>query len=230
MSQNLRRILILLIATISCISCGKKNEPPASPTVQPPAAQSTTSAPEPAPAAEAPADTDLDKKKKAMEYALKEDSIKNDPKGQWAINATASSSFASNLTDVKASYHPMQATGAPDVTTYGDEANSWATKEQDTGIEWLELEFAKPVNATQLRIRQSYNPGAIIKIEAYDQNNSLHTLWSGPDATAYPANQISWLMVDMEKTAYKTQKIKITLATNMVPGWNEIDAVQLIGE
>jgi hypothetical protein len=38
------------------------------------------------------------------------------------------------------------------------------------------------------------------------------------------------LNVTVEKTEYKTQKVKITLATNAVAGWNEIDAVQLIGE
>ena len=36
--------------------------------------------------------------------------------------------------------------------------------------------------------------------------------------------------VSFEKTAYKTKTVKITLATNSVSGWNEIDAVQLVGE
>jgi hypothetical protein len=36
-------------------------------------------------------------------------------------------------------------------------------------------------------------------------------------------------MVKFHKTTFKTDRIKVTLATNVVPGWNEIDAVQLVG-
>jgi hypothetical protein len=36
-------------------------------------------------------------------------------------------------------------------------------------------------------------------------------------------------MVKFPKTAFKTDRVKVTLATNIVPGWNEIDAVQLVG-
>jgi hypothetical protein len=37
------------------------------------------------------------------------------------------------------------------------------------------------------------------------------------------------LMLTFPKTDYKVDHVKITLATNLVPGWNEIDAVQLLG-
>jgi hypothetical protein len=36
-------------------------------------------------------------------------------------------------------------------------------------------------------------------------------------------------MVKFPKTGFKTDRVKVTLATNVVPGWNEIDAVQLVG-
>jgi hypothetical protein len=36
-------------------------------------------------------------------------------------------------------------------------------------------------------------------------------------------------MVNVPKTAYKTDRVKVTLATNVVEGWDEIDAVQLVG-
>ena len=40
----------------------------------------------------------------------------------------------------------------------------------------------------------------------------------------------SGVLFHLKKTAFKTQRVKITLAINTVSGWNEIDAVQLIGE
>ena len=47
--------------------------------------------------------------------------------------------------------------------------------------------------------------------------------------TKYEPNKIKYFIANFEKTAYKTKVTKITIATNSVPGWNEIDAVQLVG-
>ena len=49
-------------------------------------------------------------------------------------------------------------------------------------------------------------------------------------ACSKKAPALNWLTIPFDKTAYKTKRVKITLATNVVSGWNEIDAVQLIGE
>jgi hypothetical protein len=223
--------LLALITGIALTGCSKKNPPESA---QPQAATAPASADTPPtpPAQEAttPEDNELNAKKKAMAFALKDDEIKNDAKGQWAIKATASSSYANDLTDLQASYHPMQATGAPNVSTYSDDGNAWTPKDADSGIEWLELEYAKAVEAREIRIRQSYGAGAIIKVEAYDAAGAAQVVWSGPDSTDYSDNQISWLTIPIKPAPIKTQKLKITLATNMVGGWNEIDAVQLIGE
>jgi hypothetical protein len=50
-------------------------------------------------------------------------------------------------------------------------------------------------------------------------------VWQGND----PTTGLNYLMVKFPKTAYKADRVKITLATNVVQGWNEIDAVQLVG-
>jgi hypothetical protein len=122
------------------------------------------------------------------------------------------------------------ATGSPNVERYGDDGNSWATETADRGIEWLEVKFAKPVQATELRIRQNNAPGAIIKIDLIDESGARHTIWQGVDDQKYAPNAISWLDKTFEKTSYRVAGARITLATNAVPGWNEIDAVQLLGD
>ncbi len=48
--------------------------------------------------------------------------------------------------------------------------------------------------------------------------------------TKYPDNTIAWFKPEFEKTSYPVSGARITLATNAVSGWNEIDAVQLTGE
>jgi hypothetical protein len=40
---------------------------------------------------------------------------------------------------------------------------------------------------------------------------------------------LNYLLVKTPKIAFKTDRVKITLATNVIPGWNGIDAVQLVG-
>jgi hypothetical protein len=226
-------------AAIACLTilaaCGKKPETSAAArSAPPPAAPPAAAAPAPqaAPAAQptaAAVDPELERKRAAMEFALKEDAIKTDARGQWATDAKASSTFATNP-DPAASYGVRKATGAPDVERYGDDANSWASKDQDAGIEWLEVSFARAVTPTELRIRQNYNPGAIVRIELYDEGGAAHTAWQGPDPTAYAPGEMAWLTAKVEGAPYKTQRAKITLASNAVPGWNEIDAVQLVGD
>jgi hypothetical protein len=228
-------LIVVLVASLT-VACSKKKEASAA------AAAPSATVPAPAPAttatpaavvasASAPAESDeAAAKRKAIAFALREDGYKNDPQGQWATDAKASSTYASDLGNTAAGYHPMRATGAPDVQRYGDTSEAWASKLADSGIEWLELGYAKPVSATELRIRQNNAPGAIIKVELVDVNGASHAVFQGPDGTAYEANAISWLIIKIDKTPYKTQRVKITLATNAVPGWNEIDAVQLVGE
>jgi hypothetical protein len=65
----------------------------------------------------------------------------------------------------------------------------------------------------------------VIKVEVFDDQGTAHSVWAGND----PTKDLNYLMVKFPKTTFKTERVKITLATNVVPGWNEIDAVQLVG-
>ncbi|HXH38933.1 MAG TPA: hypothetical protein VNN08_09920 [Thermoanaerobaculia bacterium] len=160
----------------------------------------------------------------AVDLALKEDAIKNDPDGQWAIQAKASSSYQD--AQGVAAWSANQATGEPNVERYADDGKAWAPKSPDGGIEWLDLTFPKAVFATEVRIRESCGSGAVIKVEVFDDKGAAHVVWAGND----PTKELAYLPVKFDKTTYKTARVKITLATNVVPGWNEIDAVQLVGK
>ena len=234
---TLSAALALLTALAAC--AGKKDEP--AETAAPASAAATgepASAPAPAssesapatPAAAAPAaeeDEATIEKRKAVEFALNEEKIATDPKGQWASSAKATSTYG----DAKdpQDYSASKATGAPDVANFSDNGNAWTAKEADGGIERLEVGFAKPVHATEIRIRQSFAPGAIIKVELIDTTGAGHVVYEGVDAASYDKYNF-WFRKSFDKTAYQVAGAKITLATNAVPSWNEIDAVQLIGD
>ena len=159
-----------------------------------------------------------------VDWALKQDEVKNDPHGQWAIAATASSSYGDATGTDR--YAPSQATGAPNVDQESDNPAAWTSKTADAGIEWLDLTFAKPAFANGLRIRENEGAGAIVKVDLYDDQGKVHPLWSGTD----PTKELNYFILTFPKTAFKTNRAKITLATNVVPGWNEIDAVQLLSD
>ena len=117
-----------------------------------------------------------------------------DPKGQWASTATASSEY--RPTDYSAS----RATGPPDVTRYGDNVNAWASRLADAGEEWLEVTFPNAVHATAVRVRQVYNPGAIIRVEVYDATGTATTVFSGMDTNVYrPARWLGSLPSSLER-------------------------------
>lgn len=230
-SHFAKSALIACVALISLFifaGCGKSNSP--APETKSAAAPQSAPAPAatPAPAA-APvvsadgSSADTTAKLAAAQWAIKQDEIKNDPNGEWAILATASSSY--NDAQGQAAWSANQATGAPNVDKYGDDGKAWTSKTQDAGIEWLDLKYPKAVHATEVRVRESCGSGAVIKIELFDEGGLAHTVWAGND----PTTELNYLMVKFPKTSFKADRVKITLATNVIPGWNEIDAVQLVG-
>jgi hypothetical protein len=147
-----------------------------------------------------------------------------DPRGQWAAQAEASSSYG------EARWSAAQATGAPDVASYGDNDHAWASKQADAGEEWLKVTFARSVHATTVRVRQTLYPGAVAKVEVFSADGRSAIVWSGRDPTAYPRDRISWFVATFAPPLFPVQSVKLTLDSAAVYGWNEIDAVQLVGD
>ncbi len=192
-----------------------------------PAAPEATAATDNAPSAPIPQDS---KPAPPPVAPVDEKKILADPSGQWASSAVASSTYA-QTTGEKAGYSPWQVTGTPNVARYSDNPAAWTTKSGDSKVpEWLEVKFAKAVHATGLRIRQTAAPGAISKLELIDADGGSHEIWSGTDTTPYEKNAIGWFVQEFPKTSFLVKGARITLETARVWGWNEIDAVQLVGE
>jgi hypothetical protein len=228
MKPYLKLFSYSLVALAVIVGCGKKETP--SSTSATTSAPATTPAPAPTtPPAATPAaagaanNAETTAKLAGAQWALKQDEIKNDPNGQWAIQATASSAYQDN--QGASAWSANQATGAPNVDKYADDGKAWTSKTPDGGIEWLDLKYPRPVHAEEIRVRESFGSGAVIKIEVFDEQNTAHTVWAGND----PTTDLNYLMVKCPKTTFKTDRVKVTIATNIIPGWNEIDAVQLVG-
>jgi hypothetical protein len=197
----------------------KAATPDATPESTPPAAGAEPTA----------AELEALEKQKAIDRVLAEQQLLEDPNGQWPTMAQASSTYATLISVDVPDRKPESATGAPDAQSTGYESLGWQPEKDGAGIEWLELGYATPINATAVRVRQITAPGAVIKIELIDETGARHTVWQGRDDTAYESGQIGWMLRTFERTEYKAQGVRLTLATNAVQGHESIDAVQLVG-
>lgn len=151
--------------------------------------------------------------------------IRADPAGQWAVSAIAGSSQK----NAYGYYTPARATGAPKVVYAGYNTEAWCPGQQNAGEDWLELTFAKASKAAAVRVRQTFNPGAIVKVEAIAADGTTHVWWQGVDPYRAPATrEFAWFAVTVPPTTYAVAKIKLTLDLAAVPGWKQIDAVQLV--
>jgi hypothetical protein len=225
-----RKLICCLLPLVVLAGCKKSESTqetsapkPAPSTSAAPSTAVTSAGPPAASNADAGSSAETTAKMAAAEWAIKQDETKHDPHRQWAIQASAASTY--NDAQGTASWSANQMTGPPNVDNYGDNGDAWTSKTPDGGIEWADLKFPKPVHANEVRIRESCGSGAIIKVEVYDEQAAPHVIWQGND----PTTELNYLMLKFPKTSFKTDRVKITLATNVVPGWNEIDAVQLVG-
>jgi hypothetical protein len=122
------------------------------------------------------------------------------------------------------SWSAEQVIGPPDTGSAGDHGTAWASREPDAGPEWLSVGFARPLDMAEVRIRESFNPGAIVKVAALVNNQEI-VLWEGQAARGQSLRDF----VVRPTLNVQAQNVTIHLDTASVPGWNEIDAVELVG-
>ncbi len=152
---------------------------------------------------------------------------------QWALSASASDAYGGALGENRDDQSPYAATGEPDSLNCEDSNKAWTISKEDDGFHWIELTYYNPVYVSRVRVLESFNPGSIIKIELKNESEYV-TLWEG----SYKTRDCPYILeksysffennISMEMTSFMTDTLKITLNTD-VEGWNEIDAVELIG-
>jgi len=142
---------------------------------------------------------------------------------QWAATAEASTSYADP------EWAAEQATGEPNTERCGDFQTAWASSGSDS-IEWLELQFETPVFVTAVNIVQTFNPNQVAKVELLGSPRRSLTIYEqGPVQVDQPCPYM--LSIAVEKTTALYNAVRITVDQSVLGlGWNEIDAVQLVGD
>ncbi|MFQ5845532.1 MAG: hypothetical protein ACE5JG_11160, partial [Planctomycetota bacterium] len=119
-----------------------------------------------------------------------------------------------------------KATGPPDAKpATKDHRNAWASKAANGGREWLELTYATPLRAHRVRIYEVLSAGAVVAVETVDGAGRRRTVWRGDDPTTVPGP----FEVTFPLTSYGVKRVRVILDTTRRSGWNEIDAVELVG-
>lgn len=140
---------------------------------------------------------------------------------QWAVGATASSEYGSD------DWSARQATGAPNTMECADLQTAWASETSD-GVDWLEVSFATAVVPTEINIRETYSPGSIARVEVKDERGLYHTVWEAIPALVEQCPRV--LSIPVTGVEVRVNAVRINLDQSNEGYWNEIDAVELVGQ
>jgi len=121
-----------------------------------------------------------------------------------------------------------QATGEPNTPYAGDMPTAWASATADRQPEWLILTYAKPINAKEIHVVETFNPGALSRVTVFDSRGRESEAWKGRDPTP-PGSRMGTSRIPVH-VGFPVSKIKLYIDSPRVPGWNEIDAVGLLDE
>lgn len=142
---------------------------------------------------------------------------------QWAVEAEASSEFS------VPEWSADKATGAPDAPGCGDTQFAWASAASDS-IATLTLRYPDEVIPREIIIHQSYNPDQVVKVEVFQESRQSYftVLQKNPQPVDRPCPYR--LSIPVEEIDFPTQQVRITVDQSQLGlGWNEIDAVELVG-
>ena len=147
--------------------------------------------------------------------------------GGEPINLYATSAFASTEYGTD-SWSAMQATGAPDTLECGDQSTAWASAASN-GVDWLELTYDQTVYVTQINIHQTYNPDQVVLVELITPESEVVPVYESVPFEFTDDACPFMLAIPLDGTIL-ANGVRITVdQSQLTLGWNEIDAVELIG-
>lgn len=133
----------------------------------------------------------------------------------WASTVRAVSSQYT-----ESSWSAARALGAPDVPVLGaDHVNAWASLTADGQPEFLEVGLPEPVHLSAVEVFESYNPGAVSQIELISESGARQQIGGGAASTSRSRR------ATVECTAERIVAVRVSVDSQRVPGWNELDAI-----
>ena len=141
--------------------------------------------------------------------------------GQRIYWASRIIDFSSELSAYE--YSAEQVLGKPNVLPQGgDNPNAWMPAKPNK-LEYITVAFEKAIRVQQIVIAETYNPSALYEIYLYNKNGNeflVHTFEPRPIDL-----KSRLLRINIERTDYEVESMRIVLDCRTVPGYSGIDAI-----
>jgi len=125
-------------------------------------------------------------------------------------------------------YKAKQTLGKPSVLPgrYNDTKLCWSPASENGGTEFIELGFSQNVRPAKIIINENMNPGAIKNIEFIDPSGNR--LFQLSERNGFKSSDSTKpLQLAFPRTNEYVKRVRITMNTALVQGYNAIDAVGL---
>ncbi len=137
-------------------------------------------------------------------------------------------SFSSQYSNKE--YSANQVIGKPNnFTEFGSALTAWRPKEEIsmTG-EFLEVKFTNQIIPTKVIFYENFNPGSISEVILYSTDKSKSkVIYTAKDYLYVGETGSVKVIIINPAITFPVASLKVTLATNRIPGFNEIDAIAL---
>lgn len=148
------------------------------------------------------------------------------PSGRLEVRQWAATAQATSERDAVAG-GAVQAAGPPNTSDCGDAETAWATQFPNSSAS-LTLLFPELVTPTGLYVHQTFNPGFITLITLTDIYGEEHIVYQAVPQAIGQCPLV--LYVPIDDADYQSNRVTITVdQSTSAGGWNQIDAVQMIG-
>lgn len=140
--------------------------------------------------------------------------------------------WAISVVDVSSEYSgdgnaAVQALGAPNVyPRAGDIPQAWAPLSADAGIQHITLHFGEARPTSAVFWLETYNPGAVVRIDDLTDPAQPVTLFTGVSPSRGRSGAMAVEIRLPQPRSMHT--VRLYLDTAAIVGWNEIDAVALM--
>lgn len=121
-------------------------------------------------------------------------------------------------------YRSKQILGVPNkLPDFGDSPCAWSPADADgRNEEWIKVGFDKTIPLKQIAIAENFNPGAVVRVYAYDAAGREYLVSETPAAQQAVKGRMLHIF---PKQTIQANAVKVVLQPGKVSGFNQIDAI-----
>ena len=124
-------------------------------------------------------------------------------------------------------FRAKQILGIPNkLPNFGSSPCAWSPAEADgRNEEWIKVGFEKTIPIKQVAIAENFNPGAIVRVYAYDEAGKEYLISDTPAEQTTMKGRM--LHIFPKQQDLRANAIKIVMQPSKVSGFNQVDAIAI---